>query len=142
MKDFNVYMSGAMSGLSFEEMSKWRQQVKDAILYSDYDFKKKPVFFDPTERFNFEIKEHKTEKEPFEYDLYQLRNSDLVIVNFNAPNSIGTAMELMLAYELRIPVIGLNKDGIELHPWLEEIPMRMCVDMRELCDYVVKFFLN
>ena len=33
-------MSGAMSGLSFEEMSKWRQQVKDAILYSDYDFKK------------------------------------------------------------------------------------------------------
>ena len=142
MNNYCVYLSGGMSNLSFEEQNKWRQQVKDAILYSDYDLKKNPVFFNPVDYFNFEVNEHKTEKEPFEYDLYQLRNSDLVIVNFNAPNSIGTAMELMLAYELRIPVIGLNKDGVELHPWLTEIPMRICTDMRELCDYVVKFFLN
>lgn len=142
MNNYCVYLSGGMSNLSFEEQNKWRQQVKDAILYSDYDLKKNPVFFNPVDYFNFEVKEHKTEKEPFEYDLHQLRNSDLVVVNFNAHNSIGTAMELMLAYELRIPVIGLNKDGVELHPWLTEIPMRICTDMRELCDYVVKFFLN
>ena len=142
MNNYCIYLSGAMSNLSFEEQNKWRQQVKDAILYSDYDLKKNPVFFNPVDYFNFEIKEHKTEKEPFEYDLHQLRNSDLVIVNFNAPNSIGTAMELMLAYELRIPVIGLNKDGVELHPWLEQCCMRICTNMRELCDYVVKFFLN
>lgn len=142
MNNYCVYLSGGMSNLSFEEQNKWRQQVKDAILYSDYDLKKNPVFFNPVDYFNFEIKEHKSEKEPFEYDLYQLRNSDLVVVNFNEPSSIGTAMELMLAYELRIPVIGLNKDGVELHPWLEQCCMRICTNMRELCDYVVKFFLN
>ena len=142
MNNFCIYLSGAMSNVSFEEMTRWRKNFRDAILYGDYDFKKKIVFFDPTEKFSFEIKEHKSEKEPFEYDLYQLRNSDLVVVNFNDHSSIGTAMELMLAYELRIPVIGLNKDGVELHPWLEQCCMRICTNMRELCDYVVKFFLN
>ena len=51
-------------------------------------------------------------------------------------------MELMLAKELHIPVIGLNKDNMELHPWLIECTTRMCDDLRELVEHVVEFYLK
>ena len=137
-----VYLSGGMSNLSIKEQTKWRRDLKDIIWIRGDFLDKKVYWFDPTEHYNFEVKEHKTEKEPFEYDLYNLRNSDLVIVNFNDPNSIGTAVELALAYEYRKPIVGLNEGNKELHPWLVEMTMRMCTDMAELCDYVMDFFLK
>jgi nucleoside 2-deoxyribosyltransferase len=140
MRNYKIYLSGGMSGLNFEEQTKWRKLVKDGIYCCDFD--KHILFFDPTEHYNFEQKEQKTEKEPFNYDLYQLRNSGLVIVNFNKPDSLGTAMEVMLAYELRIPIIGLCEEDVELHPWLIECCTRICTDMNELIDHVVKFYLN
>lgn len=141
-KIVNITLSGAMSGLTWEEQAKWRNQVKNAILYGDYDYEFKPIFFDPTLYYNFEEKRHKSEREVFEFDLNAIRKSDLVIVNFNDAQSIGTAMEIMLARELHIPIIGLNKDKVELHPWLIECVTRMCDDMRELVEHVVWFYLN
>ena len=47
-----IYLSGSMSGVCFEEQSKWRQQVMDAIKYN-YDCEKKPLFFNPVSYFNF-----------------------------------------------------------------------------------------
>lgn len=76
------------------------------------------------------------------YDLYKLRNSDLMVVNFNSPESIGTAMEIMLAREMRIPIIGLNKDDKFIHPWLSCSVDRMCDSMKELVEHIVKFYLN
>ena len=113
----------------------------DAIKFN-YDCEKKPVFFNPVNYYNFKEVRYRSEKEVMEFDLNALRNSDLVVVNFNDPKSIGTAMELMLAKELHIPIIGLNKDKKELHPWLECCCNRMCVDMRELASHVVDFYLN
>lgn len=130
-----------MSGLSFEEQTRWRKQVQDAIKFGGYDYEKKVSFFDPTQYYNFEEKQHKSEKEPFEYDLYNLRNSNIIVVNFNDPNSIGTAMELMLAYEYHKPVIALNKDGIELHPWVLQCVSRICDNMKELVEHIVNFYL-
>ena len=77
-----------------------------------------------------------------EFDLYNLRKSDIIIVNFNSPNSIGTAMELMLARELRKPVIGLNNDSINLHPWIAECVTRECSTFEELVEHIVEFYLN
>jgi nucleoside 2-deoxyribosyltransferase len=142
MQNYRVYLSGGMSGLNFKEQTKWRKQFKDAIKLENHWHNRNVSFFDPTEHYNFEYKEQKYEKEPFNYDLYQLRNSDLVIVNFNKPDSLGTAMELMLAYELRIPIIGLCEDDVELHPWLVECCTRICTDMNELINHVVNFYLN
>lgn len=137
-----IFLSGAMSGLNFEEQTKWRRQIRDAILFGDYDYSKKPIFFDPTQYYNFEEIKYKSESEIMEFDLYNLRNSNLIVVNFNNPNSIGTAMELMLAKELRIPILGLNKDKKELHPWLECSCNRICDDLRELASHIVEFYLN
>ena len=142
MESVKIYLSGGMSGLTFEEQSKWRSKITDAVLFGGYEYEKKPIFFNPVGYYNFYEKKHKSEDEIMEFDLYNLRKSDLVIVNFNDEKSIGTAMELMLAKELHIPIIGLNKDGKEIHPWLECSCNRICNDMWELVSHIVDFYLN
>ena len=142
MEICRIYLSGGMSLLSWEEQAKWRRQIQNTIRFGDYDYSKKPIYFDPTQYYNYEEKLHKSEKEVMEFELSALRKSDLVIVNFNEPRSIGTAIELAIAKELRIPIIGLNKDKKEIHPWLLECTTRMCDDMEELIQHIVDFYLN
>lgn len=141
METMKIYLSGSMMGSSWEEQSKWRQKVIDAINYQ-YEHEKKAVFFNPVNYYNFNEKQHKSEKEIMEFDLYNLRNSDIVIVNFNNIWSIGTAMELMLAKETHIPVIGWNSSGKELHPWLAECTTRLCDSLKDTVEHVVEFYLN
>ena len=141
MEKVKIYLSGSMSGVSFEEQSKWRNRVMDAINHQ-YEHEKKALFFNPVGYYNSEERRHKSEKEIMEFDLYNLRNSDLVIVNFNNIWSIGTAMELMLAKEMHKPVIGWNSSNEELHPWLAECVTRLCDDLRETVEHVVEFYLK
>jgi nucleoside 2-deoxyribosyltransferase len=131
-----------MGSLSMEEQSKWRSQIINAVKFGDYHYEKNPVFFNPVNYYNFEERQHKTEKEIVRFDLNAVRNSDLIIVNFNDPNSLGTCAELAIAYNMHIPIIGINKDGVELHPWLVEFTTRMCDDIREAVSHVVDFYLN
>jgi nucleoside 2-deoxyribosyltransferase len=142
MENVKIYLSGGMGNLSFEEQSKWRNQVINAIKFGDYHCEKKPIFFNPVEHYNFTEVRYRSEKEVMEFDLNALRHSDLVIVNFNDPKSIGTAMELMLAKEMHIPVIGWNPSGEHLHSWLAECTTRLCDDLRETVEHVVDFYLN
>lgn len=141
MEVVHVYLSGGMSGLSMEEQNKWRLQVINAIKYNN-ECEKKPVFFNPVDHYNFEEQYHKSEREIFEYDLYNLRKSDVVIVNFNNPSSIGTAAELILAKEYHIPVIAFGVDGKDIHSWLLECCTRVCDDLREAVSHVVDYYLN
>lgn len=141
MERVRIYLSGGMGNLNFEEQSKWRQQVIDAITYN-YDCERKPIFFNPVKYYNFEEVRHRSEREIMEFDLNALRNSDLVIVNFNDPSSLGTCAELAIAKELHIPVIGINISNQELHPWLIEFTTRMCDSLREAVEYTAEFYLN
>lgn len=142
MEQVKIYLSGGMSGLSLEEQTIWRNKIKDAIKFGDYEYEKKPIFFDPTQYYLPFEDYHKSEREAMEFDLNALRKSDLVIVNFNAPKSLGTCAELAIAYELKIPVIGIRNKEQELHPWLIEFTSRMCDDMRELVNHVVNYYLK
>jgi len=49
--------------------------------------------------------------------------------------------ELAIAYDRRIPVIGLNANKEELHPWQFEMANRIFDDINELLDYVVDMYL-
>lgn len=137
-----VYLSGGMGNISFEEQTKWRNAIRDEVLYGAKDISEKVKFFSPPDYYNFEEIRHRTEREIMEFDLDCLRKSDVVVVNFNDPKSIGTAQELILAKEWHIPVIGINKDNVALHPWLIECTTRMCDSLREAVDYLIDFFLN
>lgn len=141
MEEVKIYLSGAMSSLSFEGQYRWRKQVIDAIKFN-HSCKKTPLFFNPVDYYNFEEVRYRTEREVMEFDLNALRNSDLVIVNFNDPKSLGTCAELAIAHELKIPVIGISEDIHKLHPWLIEFVGRMCDNVREAVEYTVDFYLN
>ncbi len=142
MESVKIYLSGAMTGLSLDEQNKWRKQIMNDIKFGDYDYEKKPIFFNPVEYYNFENKLHKSEREIMEFDLYNLRNSNLVVVNFNEEKSLGTAMELILAKEYRIPIIAFGTNKKEVHPWLLECCTRVCDSLREVVEHVVEFYLN
>ena len=141
MESVRVYLSGAMGSLSFEEQNKWRKQIMEAITYN-YDCEKKPHFFNPVNYYNFEETRHRSEREVMEFDLNAVRNSDLLVVNFNDPKSIGTAMELMLAKEKNIPIIGFGVNGQAIHPWLLECCTRVCESLKETVEHIVNFYLN
>lgn len=141
METVKIYLSGGMGNLSYEEQSKWRKQVQDAINFN-YDCTKKPIFFNPVNYYNFEDVRYRSEREVMEFDLYNLRNSNLVMVNFNDVKSIGTAMELMLAKERNIPIIGFGVNGQTIHPWLLECCTRVCETLREVVEHIVEFYLN
>lgn len=142
MEQVKMYLSGGMGGLTYEEQVSWRNRFKNAIKFGDYDITKPPLFFSPPDYYYIGCDDYKTEKEVMEFDLYNLRKSDLIIVNFNIPKSIGTAMELMLAKEYNIPVIALKESNEEIHPWLLECCTRVCNTMREVVDHVVNFYLK
>lgn len=144
MKNFQIYLSGGMSGLTMEEQNNWRSAIKQELFKHIDDCYKPSIelhIFNPVDHFNYFEKDYKSKREVMEYNLTALRNSDLVLVNFNAPNSIGTAFEVAIAKDRGIPVIGLNESGTELHPWLVEGCTRMCDTLKELIKYTKEFYL-
>lgn len=130
-----VYLSGGMADMSFDESNEWRKYMEHELGY-DADV------FNPNWYYNYANPyDYDSDKEVRDFDLYHLRNSDLVIVNFNSPKSIGTAQEMALANEWRIPIIGLNESGAEIHPWLSLECSKIFSDADNLIDYVKTYYL-
>lgn len=131
-----------MGDLSYKEQSAWREYIEEFLkTYSSSRFYNVHII-NPVRYYNFEEKRHKTEQEVMNFDLHKVRTSNLVIVNFNDPKSLGTMAELAVAHEHNIPIIGLNTGGHVLHPWSECLCERIFDDMDEMLSYVVKFYLN
>lgn len=127
---------------NFEEGNKWRKYCIDTLANYECDYKVKVV--NPNDYFNFkeEPPTYKSQKEIMEFDLNKVRHSDLIIVNFNDMWSLGTMSEIAIAYERRIPVIGLDVDKQSLHPWQIEMCTRIFDDIDEMLDYVENFYLS
>ncbi len=105
-----------MSGLTHEEMTSWRNAIK-----SESDFFSMKII-SPPDYFMCGSDYHDEDKESFIFDTHWVKNSDVIIANMNAPKSIGTAQEIMLAYEYNKPIIMIaNKDIWEndVSPWLK-----------------------
>ena len=137
--NYRVYLAGGITNLSINEHNSWRidfQKFLDgANLYNISSF-------NPVDHME-EINPNKmNEKQAMDYDLSMLRESDIVIVNFNDPKSIGTACELALAYEKRIPILGFNEGKKEIHPWLEHFCSKIFNDWLSLLTYFVEHYAN
>lgn len=145
MQNFNIYLAGGMGKFGkedFDKSNKWRICVKKMLENCDSLYKVKTS--NPNDYYSFRDnpRKFKSEKEIMEFDLDKVRHSDLIICNFNDKYSLGTMSELAIAYEHRIPIVGLNVGKMELHPWQREFCMRICTDMEELFWYVQDYFLN
>lgn len=143
MKRFNIYLAGAMQGISYKESNIWRMEITTNLQnYASYRTKYNVDVINPNNYYNFSEVTYDSEREVMEFDLNKVRHSDLIIVNFKHPQSLGTMAELAIAYEHRIPVIGLNESGIKLHPWQIEMCNKIFADKNKLVNYVIDYYLN
>lgn len=145
MKSYFVYLCGGMGKFgkeNFDECNKWRKYCKQTLENYECDYRVKAV--NPNDFFNFvdEPPRYNTQNEVMRLDLHKLRNSDLVIANFNDMYSLGSMAEIAIAYDRGIPVIGLNDKNQKLHPWQICMCERIFDDIDEMLDYIEDFYLR
>lgn len=145
MERFDIYLMGGMGKFGkehFEEANQWRVYCKNAL--ENYESNYKVNVINPNAYFNFrdEPPRYNTQREIMELDIHKVRNSKLGIINFNDMYSLGSMVELAIAYERRIPVIGLDIDKQELHSWQIEMCARIFNNIDEMLDYVEDFYLS
>ena len=136
-----LYLSGGMSGLTVEESNGWRIKVKQDLFAFILNGTLK--VFNPMDSY-IHNEYHMNEKEAMQYDLNILRKSSYILVYFNDIKSLGTAMEIAIAHELKIPIIGVfdNKENYNaldtLHPWV----YNMCDVVLQSLDDAVRYIKN
>ena len=109
-----LYLSGGMSRLSVREANEWRIKVKQDL--SAFILNGTLKVFNPMESYiNNEY--CMDEREAMQYDLNMLRKSSYILAYFNDTDSLGTAMEIAIAHELKIPIVGVFdwKEDCEAH---------------------------
>ena len=126
---------------NFEKSNAWRIYCKNTLENCECNYNVKAI--NPNDYFNFKEEQPKyvSQREIMELDLHKLRNSNLVIVNFNDMYSLGSMSELAIAYDRCIPIIGLDINKQELHPWQIEMCNRIFDDIDEMLDYVEDYYL-
>lgn len=143
--NYTIYLSGGMMKFgsdNFDEGNKWREYCRKVLESCECDYKIK--VFNPNMYFSFksDAPEYSSETEVMRFDIYNLRKADLVIVNYNDKKSLGTTSEVAIAYDRNIPIIALNEDRGELHPWLRCMPERIFDNIDEMLDYIEDFYLR
>lgn len=142
---YNIYTCGGMGKFGKENFNKgnvWRIYCKNVLEHYECDYKVKVC--NPNDYYNFidEPPQYKSQLEVMKFDLNKLRDSNLVIANFNDMYSLGSMAELAIAHERRIPVIGLDIDEQTLHPWQVCMCERIFNDIDEMLDYIQDFYLR
>ena len=141
MNRYQIFLSGGMSNLSFDEQNTWRKEIKDKLENYDCDFKVKCI--NPVEYYNtFNEGMYDSDLEVMNFDLHKLKTSDLIIVDFNDKKSIGTNMEIAIAHENEIPILGLVSSEQELHPWQYAMTSKVFTDMDALIEYIKIYYLD
>lgn len=142
MEQFNIYLIGGMSKFGvdkFNEGNEWRLFVKSTL--EDMLCKYRVNVCNPNDYYNFlDNTTYDNQREIMEFDLNKVRNSNLCIANFNDVGSLGSMAELAIAYERRIPIIGLCENNEHLHPWQIEMINKKFTDKYDLIEYIRKFY--
>lgn len=101
-----VYLAGPINGCTDEECRDWREYVKTRL----------PLTIDPMVRDYRGIEDEKW-REIVEGDKADIDRCHVVLVNYDKP-SVGTAMEILYAWERNKPVVVVAKPGTRISPWL------------------------
>ena len=120
-----IFLSGGMSNIPEEDSKKWRRlfkqfKYKHSLSYNysqPYNYLNPTTLYKPSDPYDPVY-----EKEAMTYDLFCVKQADVIIVNFNSLSSIGTAQEIMYAHTLNKPIIGMIEEDKynQLHPWYKE----------------------
>ena len=123
----------------FSEGNEWRVDISNQLKNLSDGYISS---INPNDYYNFlDDSTYDSQKEVMDFDLWKLRQSDLVIVNFNDNSSLGTMAEIAIAYDHKIPIIGLCEDDNrnQLHPWQENMCLKNFTDREDLVRYVIDY---
>lgn len=142
---FKVYTAGKMSGLPFEEQMEWRRRIEEEIM----KLTDAPIqFIHPPLYFRYDLQLHKSENEVKQWEISQIRDSDIVIVNLDGINSsVGSHFELSMIDAVNsfgnrhIHAIGVGKANEKLHPWIELTLLRCEEEYAAAAEYIATYLL-
>ena len=146
MKEYKIYTCGKMSGLSYSQQMKWRKNI-EKLIRDKFNQKHTITFIHPPLYYNYVIAKHKSEKEILDWEMMQLHDCDIVIVNLNQIDSTtGSHMELGAVQGINrfgdkyIFVIGIGDDK-NLHPWIKETCNRIEKSYSDAAEYIAEYLL-
>lgn len=140
-----IYLAGAMTGLTHSEMTKWRDEIKTCLEKCSDMANYKTKVVSPVDYFSFENDIHQSDLEVMNFDLSLVRGSDIVVVNTSKlNNSVGTIVELYEAWKSHIPVIAYDENGDykSLHPWLKCFITRVQSCISDIGSYIKELYMR
>ncbi len=128
-----VYLSGPIMDEHLGAAREWRDSAKHLL-------RKHFRLLDPMRR-DFKDREVDSANEIVEFDLQDIREADIILVNYNKP-SIGTSMEVFYAaHDLGKFVISFSPfDFQNCSPWMVRYSTKILPDLEAACRYLITHF--
>lgn len=128
-----VYLSGPIMDEHEGHAREWRLQAREAL---EGHFE----ILDPMRR-NFKDREVDSANEIVEFDLQDVRDADILLVNYNKP-SIGTSMEVFYAsHDLGKFVISFSPFTFQdCSPWMVRYSTKILPDLETSLKYLIDHF--
>lgn len=146
MKEYKIYTCGKMSGTTFEKQMKWRKNLEE-LVNEKYGGNDRIKFIHPPLFFNYEHMQHKTEREILDWEMKQLHDCDVVVIDFDGIDStIGSHMEIGAVQGINrfgdkyIYVVGVGEEK-KLHPWIKESCIRIENNLDDLAQYIAEYLV-
>jgi nucleoside 2-deoxyribosyltransferase len=135
MNPKRVYLCGPIMDCKQDEKKDWRTRAKERLAG-------RFVLLDPKRR-NFRDNEIGGANEIVEFDLQDIRDADVILVNYSKA-SIGTAMEVFYAgHELHKFVIAFSPfDYKNCSPWMVRYCTKILPNLDAAVDYIRDNFVQ
>jgi nucleoside 2-deoxyribosyltransferase len=130
-----VYLSGPIMDEHEGEARAWREEAK-RVMAKDF------ILLDPMRR-NFKDREVDSANEIVEFDLQDVRDADILLVNYSKA-SIGTAMEVFFAaHDLGKFVISFAPFSFkDCSPWMVRYSTKILPTLEAAMQYLKDHFLT
>ena len=128
-----IYLCGPVQDCAESEVKDWRTRAKEKL-------SGRFILLDPLRR-NFRDKEIDSANEIVEFDLQDVRDADLLLVNYCKP-SIGTSMEVFYAsHDLGKFIIAYSLIKYDdCSPWMVKFCTKILPELDAAVDYILKHF--
>ncbi len=132
-KDKIIYLSGPIMDEHLGTARAWRKTAK-------VDLQEKFGILDPMRR-QFVDRQVDSANEIVEFDLQDVRDADIILVNYNKA-SIGTSMEVFYAaHDLGKFVVAFSPfEFKECSPWMVRYSTKILGSLEEACEYINTHF--
>lgn len=121
-----IYLAGPINGCTDEECKNWREYIKSVFGEENT--------LDPMRR-DYRGIEMDCVEEIVETDKQDIDNSTHILVHYDRP-SVGTSMEILYAWERKIPVIVVAASNVKISPWMVYHSEKIVYSFKDAIEYL------